>query len=247
MCVLLAGCRLRGHCGRGLLGARDHQGYEHHRHDERPHGRENSGETSNRCKDASGNRPSGQKQCAGQDEDAAADECAEPEDEAAVPTPNQPNRLRDSCGDKQAAEKEPEPPGPAVHLPTVSAQPRAGPCLSVGDHPLRRLAAPRAGHAAIGRTDLAGQEGWWETRPEGAWLPTAESGVVQPLITGLHRPCWPGADGEHSKPIAPDTSSSCSRGSLSSTRAGWDVRFQERTHPGRVGSDVLTSLLEPVQ
>ena len=151
MCVLLAGCRLRGHCGRGLLGARDHQGYEHHRHDERPHGRENSGETSNRCKDASGNRPSGQKQCAGQDEDAAADECAELEDEAAVPTPNQPNRLRDSCGDKQAAEKEPEPPGPAVHLPTVSAQPRTGPCLSVGDHPLRRLDAPRAGHAALGR------------------------------------------------------------------------------------------------
>lgn len=24
-------------------------------------------------------------------------------------------------------------------------------------------------------TELAGQAGWWETRPEGAWLPTAEA------------------------------------------------------------------------
>jgi hypothetical protein len=151
MRVPLAGCRVRVQCRRGLLAARDHQGYEHHGYDQRPHGRENSGETSDRCKEASGNRPSGQKQRAGQDEDAAADERAEPEDEAAVPTPNQPNRLRDSCSDKQAAEKEPEPPGPAVHLPTVSAQTRGSalPALiSQSSLPSRTNAAcerPRAG------------------------------------------------------------------------------------------------------
>jgi hypothetical protein len=85
MRALLAGCRLLVHGRRGLLGARDHQGHEHHGHYQRPNGRDNPGETSDRRKDASGNRPSGQKQRAGQDEDAAADERAEPE--ARPPSP----------------------------------------------------------------------------------------------------------------------------------------------------------------
>jgi hypothetical protein len=41
--------------------------------------------------------------------------------------------------------------------------------------PPRRLDAPRAATLRSVATELAGQAGWWETRPEGAWLPTAEA------------------------------------------------------------------------
>jgi hypothetical protein len=52
-----------------------------------------------------------------QDEDAAPDQGAEPEDEAAVPSAYQSNRPRNPCGDKPPPEGESRPP---AHLPKVS-------------------------------------------------------------------------------------------------------------------------------
>src|SRR5262245_8772625 len=84
----LAGRRptARGHSG--LLGARDHEDHEQHRHDQCPHGRENAGDTSDCRKDEARTWPPRLQQCAGQDQDSAADKAAEPEDEAAVAAAN---------------------------------------------------------------------------------------------------------------------------------------------------------------
>ena len=62
---------------------------------------------------------------------------------------------------------------------------RAGPCLSVGDHPPRRLDAPRAGHAALGRNRACrtGRVVGDETR--GHMAADRRSEVAQPFITGL--------------------------------------------------------------